>query len=100
VEDEIENETLIELGEPSQAPRDHLRLPIISHCLPCLDRLRVMYGVRRCGLNFNWNIFQCTLKVTSHSISAPFQQKGGMFDFGHKTSANVKILSLADSQGT
>ena len=67
VEEEIENETFIDLGDPT-VPRDHLRLPIIVDCLPCLERLRITYGVRHCGLNFNWNIFQFTLKVNSVDI--------------------------------
>ena len=70
VDDEIENETMIELGQPT-VPRDHVRLPLIADCLPCLERLSITYGVRRCGLNFNWNIFQFTLKVCAarrHSL--------------------------------
>jgi len=66
VEDEIENETIIDLNEQSPAhARDHLRLPLIVDHLPCLRQLRLTYGVRHCGLNFNWNIFQFTLKVSA-----------------------------------
>jgi len=68
-EEEIENETTVELDQPS-VPRDHIRLPIIVNQLPCLRELRITYGVRRCGLNFNWNIYQFTLKVFRYASFA------------------------------
>ena len=62
LEEEIDNETAVDLDDP-EIPRDHLKLPLIVEHVPCLRQLRITYGVRHCGLNFNWNIFQFTLKV-------------------------------------
>jgi len=87
VDEEIENETLIELGDPA-LPRDHLRLPIIADCLPCLERLRITYGVRRCGLNFNWNVFHFTLRVNRFIVPPP---KGAFWNSAIRPSVCLSV---------
>ncbi|XP_051880921.1 dynein regulatory complex subunit 5 [Pristis pectinata] len=48
-------------GSESDGPSmDHFDFSILLSKLPFLEELSVTYGVRDCGMNFQWNIFQFT----------------------------------------
>jgi hypothetical protein len=51
------------LDEDDQPAKDHLKLNDLAKHLPCLNELRITYGARHCGLNFDWNSFHVTLQV-------------------------------------
>ena len=54
-------------------PVDHVNLTGLSTHLPCLNELRITYGSRSCGLNFDWNVHHFTLQVrrTCYSDDEP-----------------------------
>jgi len=39
---------------------DHFDFNIVTQALPFLRELRITYGVRDCGMNFEWNLFEFT----------------------------------------
>ncbi|OCT79585.1 dynein regulatory complex subunit 5 [Xenopus laevis] len=39
---------------------DHFDLGLIAPLLPDLEELHLVYGVRNCGMNFEWNLFRFT----------------------------------------
>ena len=41
---------------------DHFDFSVIVPQLPYLEELRITYGVRDCGMNFEWHLFQFTAK--------------------------------------
>ena len=41
---------------------DHFEFAELSHSLQHLEELRVKYGVRGCGMNFEWSLFNFTLR--------------------------------------
>ncbi|KAJ3607004.1 hypothetical protein NHX12_026519 [Muraenolepis orangiensis] len=41
---------------------DHFDFGLLLHRLSCLEELRLVYGVRDCGINFEWNLFAFTLR--------------------------------------
>ncbi|XP_072133799.1 dynein regulatory complex subunit 5 [Mobula birostris] len=48
-------------GSESDGPSmDHFDFSILLNKLPFLEELSVTYGVKDCGMNFEWNIFQFT----------------------------------------
>lgn len=41
--------------------KDHARIHQLVGLLPCLEELRITYGVEHCGVNFDWNLFRFTI---------------------------------------
>ena len=41
---------------------DHFNFGPVLKALPCLEELHLTYGVRDCGMNFEWNLFQFTAR--------------------------------------
>nr|XP_033791353.1 dynein regulatory complex subunit 5 [Geotrypetes seraphini]XP_033791354.1 dynein regulatory complex subunit 5 [Geotrypetes seraphini] len=39
---------------------DHIDLSVIIEALPNLEELHLVYGVKNCGMNFEWNLFEFT----------------------------------------
>ncbi|KAE8600168.1 hypothetical protein XENTR_v10013114 [Xenopus tropicalis] len=39
---------------------DHFDLGLVAPLLPGLEELHLVYGVRNCGMNFEWNLFRFT----------------------------------------
>ncbi|XP_065052349.1 dynein regulatory complex subunit 5-like [Rhopilema esculentum] len=39
---------------------DHFDFNVVTQALPFLRELRITYGVRDCGMNFEWNLFEFT----------------------------------------
>ncbi|XP_063297643.1 dynein regulatory complex subunit 5 [Pelobates fuscus] len=47
----------VDLDLPSM---DHFDLNLIANCLHGLEELHLVYGVKDCGVNFQWNLFNFT----------------------------------------
>ncbi|KAM3861034.1 dynein regulatory complex subunit 5 [Diretmus argenteus] len=41
---------------------DHFDFGILLDKLPHLEELHLVYRVKRCGMNFQWNMFECTFR--------------------------------------
>uniref|UniRef100_A0A672US47 Uncharacterized protein n=1 Tax=Strigops habroptila TaxID=2489341 RepID=A0A672US47_STRHB len=56
--------------EFSEVSLHHYDLRVLVTALPCLEELHLTYGVKDCGMNFEWNLFNftyqdcCNLAVT------------------------------------
>lgn len=57
--DDDEGDRLSEL-EAQQLSKDHIDLNIPLSTLHCLQELHVTYGVKNCGMNFEWGLFEFT----------------------------------------
>lgn len=57
--DDVVSDVGSEIG--TEAPSmDHFEFGTVLEKLPHLEEFRVMFGVRDCGMNFEWNLFQFT----------------------------------------
>ncbi|XP_030355234.1 dynein regulatory complex subunit 5 [Strigops habroptila] len=72
--------------EFSEVSLHHYDLRVLVTALPCLEELHLTYGVKDCGMNFEWNLFNftyqdcCNLAVTV------------------KMCQNLKVLKLTQSK--
>ncbi|CAK8692429.1 dynein regulatory complex subunit 5-like [Clavelina lepadiformis] len=63
VKDAAKEDTISDLGSDagSEAPSmDHFEFGTVMEKLPHLEEFRITYGVRDCGMNFEWSLFQFT----------------------------------------
>ncbi|XP_047138677.1 dynein regulatory complex subunit 5 isoform X1 [Hydra vulgaris] len=44
---------------------DHFDINILVKFVPCLNELSLYYGVQKCGMNFEWNLFEFTMRDCS-----------------------------------
>ena len=58
-EEEEEDDDAASDAGPSM---DHFDFGLLLHRLSRLEELRLVYGVRGCGMNFEWNLFEFTLR--------------------------------------
>ncbi|XP_007537453.1 dynein regulatory complex subunit 5 [Erinaceus europaeus] len=56
-------------GELEQPPMDHYQLDDLVAGLSHLEELDLVYGVKDCGMNFEWNLFLFTFR-DCHSLAA------------------------------
>uniref|UniRef100_A0A670YFX7 T-complex-associated-testis-expressed 1 n=1 Tax=Pseudonaja textilis TaxID=8673 RepID=A0A670YFX7_PSETE len=58
-EDVSDTESDAGIDEPSM---DHFDLSLLLPVLPHLEELHLSYGVKDCGMNFEWNLFEFTYR--------------------------------------
>ena len=49
-----------DVGDDAGPSIDHFDFTVVLPRLPFLEELHVTYGVKNCGMNFEWNLFQFT----------------------------------------
>ncbi|XP_075056881.1 dynein regulatory complex subunit 5 [Mixophyes fleayi] len=86
-EDEVEEISDSESDAGGELPSmDHFDLNLIALSLCGLEELHLVYGVKGCGMNFEWNLFRFTKRDCS-TLAATF-----------KTFRNLKVFRLHRSK--
>ncbi|KAI5090711.1 T-complex-associated testis-expressed protein 1 isoform X2 [Silurus meridionalis] len=57
-----ENDSVDSVSNPEEASLDHFDFRILLDKLTNLNELQLVYGVKNCGMNFEWPLFQFTLR--------------------------------------
>ncbi|XP_067320371.1 dynein regulatory complex subunit 5 [Anolis sagrei] len=66
-EEASDTESDAEIDEPSM---DHFDMSMLIPALPHLEELHLSYGVKDCGMNFEWNLFEFTYRDCSSLANA------------------------------
>jgi len=61
-EEEDEGEDVSDVDSDAGPSMDHFDFGLLLDRLSHLEELRLVYGVRGCGMNFEWNLFEFTLR--------------------------------------
>ncbi|NWI65459.1 DRC5 protein, partial [Todus mexicanus] len=69
-----------------EASLHHYDLGVLITALPCLEELHLTYGVKDCGMNFEWNLFNFTHQDCSNLAAAL------------KMCRNLKVFKLTRSK--